>query len=145
MRFEGTTEFLADRSEIWSLLVDPSRIGPCSPIPVQRVDDRHFRAEAKIGGGLFSTRVTLELELTDAVPNERATLAARGRGSGTTLSGTTSFELRNGSMNGMTAVDWIAEFELRGMLATAATRVVADQGEKAIANLLDCVRRQIDG
>ena len=145
MRFEGSTEFLADRSEIWSLLVDPSKVGPCSPIPVQRVDDRHFKAEAKIGGGLFSTKVTLELELTEAVPNERATLSARGRGSGTTLTGTTSFELRNGSMNGMTAVDWVAEFELAGMLASAASRVVADQGEKAIANLLDCLRRQIDG
>jgi carbon monoxide dehydrogenase subunit G len=144
VRFEGTTEFMAEPAAIWSVLVEPSRIGPCAPVPIERVDDRRYRATTKIGGGLFSARVTLELEVVEAVENELARLQGRGSGSGTTLSGSTSFRLRNGSMAGMTAVDWVAELELEGMFAGPASRVIAEQGEGAIAKLLDCVRRQVE-
>jgi carbon monoxide dehydrogenase subunit G len=144
VRFEGTTEFMADPSAIYSILVEPSRIGPCAPAPIERVDDRRFKATTKIGSGLFSTRVSLELEVVEAVENEGARLAGRGRGSGTTLVGSTSFRLRNGSMAGMTALDWVAELELEGMLAGPASRIIAEQGQGAIAKLLECVRRQLE-
>jgi carbon monoxide dehydrogenase subunit G len=144
VRFEGTTEFMAAPPEIYAILVEPSRIGPCAPVPIERVDDRRYRATTKIGSGLFSAKVSLELEVVEAVENERARLEGRGRGSGTTLAGTTSFQLRNGSMDGMTAVDWVAELELEGMLAGPASRIIAEQGEGAIAKLLDCIRQQLE-
>ena len=145
MRFQGTTDFMADRPEIWAFLVDPSRIGPCAPVPIERVDDTHFRATAKVGSGIFSAKVSLEMELVEAVEHERARLEGRGRGSGTTLTGSTSFQLREGTMDGMTTVVWEAEIELEGMLAGPASRIIADQGERAIAQLFDCIRTQIEG
>ena len=145
MRFEGSTEFVADRADVFGFLVDPSRMGPCSPAPITRVDPTHYRAQMKVGGGLFAATVVLELELTDVVENEHATLVARGRGSGTTLTGSTSFTLGRGAAEGVTTVDWVAEFELQGLLAGPAGKVVADQGEKGIQKLLDCVRKQLEG
>jgi carbon monoxide dehydrogenase subunit G len=145
VRFEGSTEFVADRDEVFAFLVDPSRMGPCSPAPITRVDDTHFKAQMKVGGGLFAAKVVLELELGEVVDGERATLLARGRGSGTTLTGSTSFTLGRGAAEGVTTVDWTADFELQGMLAGAAGRVIADQGERAIERLLECVRRQLEG
>ena len=145
MRFEGSTEFTAERPAIYSILIEPSRIGPCAPVPIERVDDRHFKATTKVGSGLFSVKVTLELEVVEAIENERARLEGRGSGSGTTLSGSTTFLLRNGSMAGTTAVDWVAEVELEGMLAGPASRIIADQGEQAIAKLLECLRNEVEG
>jgi carbon monoxide dehydrogenase subunit G len=144
VRFQGTTEFMADRAEIWAFFVDPSRIGPCAPVPIERVDDRHFRATAKVGSGFLSAKVALELELVEAIENEHAVLEGKGRGSGTTLTGSTSFRLRNGTMDGMTTVDWEAELELEGMLAGPAGRIISEQGEKAISDLLDCIRKQVE-
>jgi carbon monoxide dehydrogenase subunit G len=145
VRFEGSTEFMAERPAIYSILIEPSRIGPCAPVPIERVDDRHFKATTKVGGGIFSAKVTLELEVVEAVENERARLEGRGRGSGTTLSGSTTFVLRSGAVAGTTAVDWVAEVELEGMLAGPASRIIADQGEQAIAKLLDCLRGEVEG
>lgn len=145
MRFQGTTDFMADRPEIWAFMVDPSRIGPCATVPIERVDDTHFRATAKVGSGIFSAKVSLEMELVEAVEHERARLEGRGRGSGTTLTGSTSFQLRKGTMDGMTTVEWEAEIELEGMLAGPASRIIADQGERAIAKLFDCIRTQVEG
>ena len=144
MRFQGSTEFLAARPAVWAFLIDPTRMGPCAPVPIERVDQQRFRATAKVGTGLFSAKVSVEMEIVEAVENERAVLAARGRGSGTTMRGTTSFQLRPGSMDGMTAVDWTADVELEGMLAGPAGRIVGDQGEKAIAKLLECIRSQVE-
>ena len=144
MRFQGSTEFMADRAAVWAFFVDPTRIGPCAPVPIERVGDRRYRATAKVGSGLFSAKVALELELVEAVENEHAVLEGRGRGSGTTLTGSTSFRLRNGTMDGMTTVDWVAELELEGMLAGPAGKIIADQGEKAIAKLLDCIRARVE-
>lgn len=145
MRFQGTNDFMAERPEIWAFLVNPSRIGPCAPVPIERVDDTHFRATAKVGSGMFSAKVSLELELVEAIEHERARLEGRGRGSGTTLTGSTSFQLRNGTMDGITTVDWVAEIELEGMLAGPAGRIIAEQGERAISQLLDCIRVQVEG
>jgi carbon monoxide dehydrogenase subunit G len=144
VRFHGSTEFMAGRPEIWALLIDPTRMGPCSPVPIERVDERRFRATAKVGTGLFSAKVSVEMEIVEGVENERAVLAARGRGSGTTMRGTTSFQLRPGSRDGLTAVDWMAEVELEGMLAGPAGRIIGDQGEKVISQLLDCIRGQVE-
>ena len=79
VRFEGTTEFKAERPEIWSILIEPSRIGPCAPVPIERVDDRQFKATTKVGKGIFSAKVSLELEVVEAIENESVRLEGHGQ------------------------------------------------------------------
>lgn len=145
MRFEGSTEFKAEQPAIYSILIEPSRIGPCAPVPIERVDERHFKATTRVGRGVFSAKVSLELEVVEAIENERVLLEGHGRGSGTTLAVSTSFLLRSGSTAGMTVVDWVAELELEGMLAGPASRIIAEQGQQEIEKLLDCLRTQVEG
>ena len=145
MRFEGSTEFMAERPAIYSILIEPSRIGPCAPVPIERVDDRHFKATTKVGGGLFSARCR-----SSSRWSRRSRTSARGSKAGVAAPEPRSRAARrsccaDGSMAGMTAVDWVAEVELEGMLAGPASRIIADQGEQAIAKLLECLRSQVEG
>ncbi len=144
MEYSGSIEIVADRERVWEFLADPTRFGPCSPVPIERVDDRHYRARAKLGGGFFATTIAVELEITDLVDREMARMAGRGGASGTTVEGTSTFRLGDGALGGTTVVDWSVEFRLKGMLAGAASRVIDERAPQAIDQLLNCVRQQIE-
>jgi carbon monoxide dehydrogenase subunit G len=141
----GSAEFVASRDDVWKFLIDPSNFGPCSPAPIKKIDDRHFRAETRLGSGLFSAQVTVELEITEVQEGRSARLVGRGGASGTTIEGSTSITLRDGSIDGTTVVDWDAEFTLSGMFAGAAARIIDDRAQDAMEKLLACLHRQIEG
>ena len=56
MHFAGSAEFIASRDKVWNFLIDPTQFGACSPAPITRIDNRHYRAQARVGSGLFSAR-----------------------------------------------------------------------------------------
>jgi carbon monoxide dehydrogenase subunit G len=145
VHFTGSAEFVASREHVWSFLIDPTRMGPCLPMPIQKVDDRHYRAQAKLGGGLFSAMVRVDLEITDADEGQSARITGKGGASGTTVEGSSSFALRGGAIEGTTVVDWDVEFKLSGMFAGAAGKVIEDRAPRAIEQLLSCIHRQVEG
>ena len=145
MHFSGSAEFAADRNRVWGYLIDPTRLGPCSPIPVQRVDDTHFRATTKVGSGFFATNVVANLEVTNVVEGQSATIAGGGGAMGTTVQATSTFSLRDGEIPGETIVDWTLDLDPRGGFASAINNVIQQRGQEAVDQLLDCLRRQIGG
>jgi carbon monoxide dehydrogenase subunit G len=149
VRFTGTAEFVASSERVWGFLIDVSRFGPCSPVPIARVDDTHFKAQAQLGKGLFSATIKVDLEVADVVAGRSATLLARGGASGTNLEGTTTFSIRpagaDGGANGRTTVDWETEIRLTGMFAGQAARMIEEHAPNAIQELLQCIHRQVEG
>ena len=145
MHFAGSAEFVADRDDVWNFLIDPSNFGPCAPVPIKKVDGRHYRAQTRLGSGLFSATVTIELEVTDVQEGRSARLVGRGGASGTTIEGSTTFTLRDGLIDGTTVVDWDADFTLSGMFAGAAAKIIDDRAQEAMDQLLECLHRQIEG
>ena len=145
MHFMGSAQFVASREHVWSFLIDPTRLGPCSPVPLQKVDDRHYRAQTKLGGGMLGATVRVDLEITDVEVGQRARITGRGGASGTTVEGSSSFTLRSGAIDGTTVVDWDLEFKLSGMFAGAAAKVIEDRAPRAIDQLLGCIHRQVEG
>lgn len=143
MRFSGSAEFAASRGAVWQLLIDPTKLGPCLPIPISRVDETHFRSEATIGPGLFSVVFRVDVELVVGEPLQLARLVARGQGSGTTVEATTSFALSDGSTAGTTVVDWAAEVELTGMFASVGAGIIEQRAPDAIESLTECLHRQL--
>ena len=136
MRFEGSTEFMAERPAIYSILIEPSRIGPCAPVPIERVDDRHFKATTKVGSGLFSAKVSLELEVVEAIENESVRLEGHGRGLGDHAVGQHVVPAA-GRVDGRDdRVEWVAEVELEGMLA--GPRVADHRGRRASRRSRSC-------
>ncbi|HVA87599.1 MAG TPA: SRPBCC domain-containing protein [Candidatus Saccharimonadales bacterium] len=145
MHFNGSASFAADRRHVWDVLIDPSNVGQCAPVPIVRVDDTHFRSQAKIGSGLFSATFVTNVELAELDAERHASLVAHGRGSGTTIEATTSFDLRDGETAGFTVVDWAADLELGGMFAGPGTKIIQERAPEAIRQLVDCLRRQVEG
>lgn len=145
MHFMGSAEFVASREHVWSYLIDLTRLGPCSPVPLEKIDDSHYRAQAKLGGGMFSVTVRVDLEITDVEVGQSARVTGKGSASGTTVEGSSSFTLRNGAIDGTTVVDWDVEFRVSGMFAGAAAKVIDDRAPRAIDQLLGCIHRQVEG
>lgn len=144
MRLSGSTEFIADRDRVWAVLVDPTRAGACAPVPVTRVDDTHFRSQARLGSGILSATFSMEVELQVLEPNRRARLVGHGGGSGTTVAVDTSFDISDGSMAGAVRVDWTAELTLEGMFAGAGARIIEQRAPDAVRTLIECLHREVE-
>ena len=140
--------FAASREAVWSYLVDPTRLSPCSPVPITRLDDRHYRATAQLGSGLFSATLVLDLEADDVQPLDHIRLVGRGGASGTTIDSTSTFTLRDGpapDAPATTVLDWDLELTLTGMFAATGAKIIADRAPEAIRQLVTCVRGLVTG
>lgn len=148
MQFGGTESFAATREQVWSFLIDPTRLNPCSPVPITRLDDRHFRAQLRVGRGFFSATAIVDIEVAEAQPLERVRIVARGGAAGTTAEATWTFTLRGGPVDGPTAgttvVDWNLEVKLTGSFASAGEKAIAEPAPQAIERLVACIRQQIE-
>jgi carbon monoxide dehydrogenase subunit G len=140
----GTAEFVAAPDRVWGFLVDPSGFAPCLPVPLERVDDRHYRAKLRVGSGFFALNVGVDVEVADAVPDRSGRIVARGGASGTNIEATATFELGGGSTSGTTTVDWEVEIDLTGMFAGQAEQLINSHAPEAIERLLACLRTQIE-
>jgi carbon monoxide dehydrogenase subunit G len=145
MHFSGSETFAAARQRAWDVLVDPTNVGRCASLPITRVDDTHFRSEAKVGSGLFSATILVDIELGQLDPERHSSLVIHGRGSGTTIEATTTFDLRDGETAASTIVDWTCDLELGGMFAGPGTRIIGERAPDAIRQLVECLRGQIEG
>ena len=69
MKFSGTTEIQAPRDRVWAFVIDPQQVGWCGPgvESIEAIDDTHFRARAKVGIGVISSRFNVNLELAELV------------------------------------------------------------------------------
>ena len=135
---------MAAADRVWDFVIDPTRLGPCSPVPIERVDDRHYRAQARLGSGFFSATVKVDLEVTDVVDARSVRIVGRGGASGTTVEGSLSVELRPGANDGTTILAWEVEVRLAGMFAGQAARLIEEHGPVAMERLLTCIHREVE-
>ena len=145
MEFTGSAPFRARRDEVFAFFSDPTRLGPCLPVPVERVDALHYLAQARLGSGFLSTMVRVDLEITEAIEGWSATIVGRGGASGTVVEGSWRFAIRDGSTDDPTTVDWQAEIHLTGMFAGQASRLIEERAPEAIDQLLACIGRLLGG
>jgi len=144
VRIRGTAEFIATRGEVWPFLVDPTLFGPCSPYPIERVDDTRFFANARIGSGMFSATIRIDIEVTDVVPGEHSRMTARGSVSGMTAEGSLDMSVRTAPSGGRTSVDWELEVRITGSFAAQASRIVEEHAPEAVEQLVTCIHRQVE-
>ena len=144
MNFNGSETFAANRQHTWDVLVDPTNVGRCASLPITRVDDTHFRSEVKVGSGLFSATIVIDIALGALDPERHSSLIVTGQGSGTTINATTTLDLRDGETAASTIVDWTCDLELGGMFAGPGTRIIGERAPDAIQQLVACLRGQIE-
>jgi carbon monoxide dehydrogenase subunit G len=146
MQFEGTVEIRAPRDRVWAFLMDPNEVGSCGPgvESIEVVDETHFKAKAKVGIGFISARFSVDLEIAETQPPDRALIRAHGQAPGSAVDGTATMTLRDGS-DGVTAMDWAADVMIGGSLASVGARMIEGTANKMIGQTFECIRTKLEG
>lgn len=146
MHFEGTVQIAASRDRVWSFVMDPNQVGQCGPgvESIEVVDDTHFKARAKVGIGFISTRFVMDLEFAETSPPDAATIKAHGQAPGSAVDGTAQMRLSDGE-DGGTRMDWSADVNIAGSLASVGARLIEGTANKMIGQSFDCMKSKLEG
>lgn len=146
MHFEGSVEIAAPREQVWAFVIDPQQVGQCGPgvDSIDVVDDTHFKATAKVGIGFISARFVVSVEFVDQKPPEEASIKAHGQAPGSAVDAIAKMSLSDGA-NGGTRMDWVADVNIAGTLASVGARMIEGTANKLIGEAFDCMKTKLEG
>ena len=116
--FSGAPMISAPRSQVFQRLLDPDAVAAAAPgvDGVERVGDNHFRIASSLGIGAIKLQFTLDVELSDIVEPEQASMRVHGHAPGTAVDVRTSIRLEEvGSAE--TQLHWQARATITGALS----------------------------
>ncbi|MGZ3586432.1 MAG: CoxG family protein [Candidatus Limnocylindrales bacterium] len=145
MHFADTLEIAAPRDRVWAFLIDPQQVGSCGPgvESIEVVDATHFRAKAKVGVGFISARFTINLEMAELRPPELARILAHGQAPGSAVDATAGMALSELAPD-RTRMDWSADVNISGTLASVGARLIQGTAEKMINQTFECIRTKLE-
>ncbi|MBF6604100.1 MAG: carbon monoxide dehydrogenase subunit G [Chloroflexi bacterium] len=145
MQFSGTVDIRAPREKVWAFLIDPDKVGSCGPgvESIEVVDTTHFRARAKVGVGFISAKFVVDLELAELDAPNRAVIKAHGQAPGSAVDALATMILRDGA-TGVTTMDWSADVNIAGTLASVGARLIDGTANKMIGQSFDCIRTKLE-
>ena len=145
MRFAGSVPIKASRGRVWAFVTDPDQVGPCGPgvESIEIIDATHFKASAKIGIGFISARFVINMEFAELQPTDRARIKAHGQAPGSAVDATAEMHLSNGP-EGTTVMDWNADVNISGTLASVGARMIEGTANKMIGQTFDCMRAKLE-
>jgi uncharacterized protein len=145
MHFEGRVEIAAPRNKVWSFVIDPTEVGQCGPgvESVEAIDDTHFKARAKVGIGFISARFNADGEMIIISPPELAEVKVHGQAPGSAADAVATIKLSQGD-EGVTILDWSAEVNISGTLASVGARLIEGTANKLIAQTFACMKAKLE-
>ena len=145
MQFSGSVDIKAPRDKVWAFVIDPNQVGSCGPgvESIEVVDDTHFRAKAKVGIGFISARFNVTMEFAEQEPPDRALIKAHGQAPGSAVDATAEMHLSDGP-DGTTVMDWTADVNLSGTLASVGARLIEGTADKMIGQTFDCMKTKLE-
>jgi uncharacterized protein len=145
VQFSGVTDIQAPRDRVWAFVIDPELVGWCGPgvEAIEKDDETHFRARAKVGIGVISARFNVKLELAEATAPDRAVIKASGQAPGSAVEATGEMGL-SGPPEGPTTMTWSANVAILGTIAAVGARLVEGTANKLIKQAFDCMRAKLE-
>ena len=146
MQFSGSVEIAAPRDRVWAFVTDPRQVGQCGPgvESIEVIDDTHFKATAKVGIGFISARFVVNMEFAETTPPDAATIKAHGQAPGSAVDATAQMHLSDGT-DGGTVMDWSADVNIAGTLASVGARLIEGTANKMIGQTFDCMKSTLEG
>jgi glyoxylase-like metal-dependent hydrolase (beta-lactamase superfamily II)/carbon monoxide dehydrogenase subunit G len=144
MQFSGTEEIGAPRATVWAFLMDPNQVGSCGPgvQSIEVVDDDHFNARAKVGVGFITATFNVNMTFVERVPLERARISARGQAPGSAVDAVGEMNLKDDGKGG-TIMDWSADVNISGTLASVGARLIEGTAHKLIGQTFSCIKTKL--
>jgi uncharacterized protein len=145
MHFEGSVEIAAPRDRVWAFVTDPTQVGPCGPgvESIEAIDATHFKATAKVGIGFINARFVVNVEFIDLTAPEAATIKAHGQAPGSAVDATAEMRLADTDAGG-TRMDWKADVNIAGTLASVGARLIEGTANKMIGQTFDCMKAKLE-
>ncbi len=145
MHFEGSVAIKAPRDKVWAFVIDPDQVGQCGPgvEKIEVIDATHFKATAKVGVGFISARFNVNMEFAELEAPDRALIKAHGQAPGSAVDATAEMRLSDGP-DGATVMDWKADVNLSGTLASVGARMIEGTANKMIGQTFDCMREKLE-
>jgi uncharacterized protein len=146
MHFEGTVPINAPRERVWAFVIDPNQVGQCGPgvESIEVIDESHFKATAKVGIGFISARFIVNMEFVDLDAPNAATIKAHGQAPGSAVDADAQMRLSDGA-DGGTTMDWSADVNISGTLASVGARMIEGTADKMIGQTFDCMKTKLEG
>jgi uncharacterized protein len=146
MKFAGTVDINAPRDRVWAFVTDPQQVGQCGPgvESIEVIDDTHFKATAKVGVGFISARFVVNMEFAEVNAPNDATIKAHGQAPGSAVDATAQMRLSD-SASGGTTMDWDADVNIAGTLASVGARLIEGTANKMIGQTFDCMKTKLEG
>lgn len=146
MQLTGTTTIKAPREKVWGYLTNPDFVAKCAPgLESMEVveENKKFKATGSVGLGNLKVKFTGDIEFVTLEAPDRAVMKGRGSAPGSAVEGTAEMKLRDGE-NGATMMDWTADVNVLGTIASLASRMMSSVAQKMTGQFFDCVRSQIE-
>ena len=146
MHFEGSVPIKASREKVWAFVIDPEQVGQCGPgvESIEVIDPTHFKATAKVGVGFINARFVVNMEFIDMTAPEAATIKAHGQAPGSAVDATAEMRLSD-TDGGGTRMDWKADVNIAGTLASVGARLIEGTATKMIGQTFDCMKTTLEG
>ncbi len=145
MHFEGTFTINATRDKVWTYITDPNKTANCLPDleKMEAVDQTHFQAVFKIGISFIKSSFNFQIEFSEMNSQTKATIKARGKGTGSVVDLTATMELSD-STSGATQMSWKADAMVGGTIAGVGSRLIGSTAEKKTAQFFECLKSLIE-
>ncbi len=146
MQFSGSVEIAAPRATVWDFVSDPQKMGSCGPgvETVEEIDENKFLARAKVKVGPIAAKFTVDAEFLERIAPDRAKVSARGKAPGSAGDGTAAMALRDGDQPDTTVMDWSADVQISGMMASLGARMIEGTANKLIGETFTCVKSKLE-
>ena len=146
MLLKGDVTIHAPRKKVWDFLTDPKQIAQCAP-GVEKVEEieplKRYRGTVSIGFGAVKARFSGEVEIIDLEEPNNAKLKAHGSASGSVADAVSEMNLSDGP-DDSTVVNWTANVNVSGQLASLASRLMVPVSQKLAQEFYERVRKKIE-
>ena len=146
MVLKGNVAIRAPRKQVWDFLTDPNQIGQCVP-GVEKIEiiepNKKYRGVVSIGLGGVRARFNGDVDVLELDEPNRAKLKAHGTATGTAADLVSEMSLSDGE-DGNTLVDWTADVNVSGQLASLASRLMVPVSQKLSEQFYNEVRIRIE-
>jgi len=146
MHLKGDVVIKAPRKKVWDFLTDPNQIGQCVP-GVEKIETieplKKYRGIVSVGLGSVKARFSGDVDILELDEPNRAKLKAHGTATGSAADAVSEMTLSDGP-EGSTSVNWTADINVSGQLASLVSRLMVPVSQKLAGVFYDEVRKRIE-
>ncbi|HRN51007.1 MAG TPA: carbon monoxide dehydrogenase subunit G [Anaerolineales bacterium] len=146
MNVTGSTTIAAPQEKVFQYLTNPEFVSKCAPglESLEVIEEgKKFKGTVSIGLGNLKVRFSGDLEFTEIVAPNKATLKAHGAAPGSAVDATAMMLLSDAG-DGTTKLDWSADISVLGTIAALASRMMGSVTQKLSGEFFDCAKKQIE-